>query len=106
MHLRNLVPASLHPKAGLPMIRELNGLDPFGLFHSICVRNIDPKGKTMLAPERHTIPRVCQHDPFVRFDRVKCNYFEKIVRRPNLQMSRYRLRPEVWQQPLQVDTGP
>ena len=100
VHLRHLVPASHHPEARLPMIRELNRLNPFGLFHSVYVWNIDPKRETMLTPQRHTIPRVCQHDPFVRFDRIECDHFEKLVCRSNLQMCRCRLQPEIWQQPL------
>src|SRR5690348_397866 len=80
MHLRHLVPASHHPETRLPMIRELNRLNPLGLFHSVYVWNIDTKRETMLRPQRHTIPRVCQHDPFVRFDRIECNHFEKFVR--------------------------
>jgi hypothetical protein len=35
LYSRNLILAPIYPKAGFPMVRYLDGLDPFGLLHSV-----------------------------------------------------------------------
>src|SRR5215467_4730237 len=84
MHLRRLVPAALHPVARFPMIGGLNGFDPFGLFHTVYVRDIDPEWISVLPLEWHTVPPIGQHDPLVRLDRVQRNYLKKLIGRANL----------------------
>src|SRR5262249_38609916 len=90
MHLRDFIPAAPDPVAWFPMIGGFNRFDPFGLFHPVEVGDIDPEWIAMLSLERYAVPRVGQHDPRIRFDRVQRNDFKKTVGRVDFQMGRTR----------------
>src|SRR5215469_9693973 len=56
MHLRDFIPAAPDPVARFPMIGGFNRFDPFGLFHTIDVGDIDPQWIAMLLLERYAVP--------------------------------------------------
>src|SRR5262249_35472865 len=106
MHLREFIPAAPDPVARFPMIGSFNRFDPFGLFHTVEVGDIDPEWIAMLPLERYAVPPVGQHDPRIRLDRFQRNHLKKAVGRADFQMGGTRRQLQVGKQSLQAHPCP